>query len=409
MGQRSEVMRRQSTRTRFHNSDMDFALNWALGVSQIIGMSPGEVLAAVATVKDGDPGSWCDSFSREGEYLSRRSESAEREENRLAAGHDAFAAAYARRFALGLQDPADPAWVSTVARMELDFARGAALAGIPLRPVEIPFEHGTLPAYHIGIEGSGRPTVLVIGGGDTFREDLFYFGGYPAWQRGYNALMVDLPGQGNTPAAGLTFRHDASASIGACLDWLESRAYTSDHRIAIYGLSGGGYFTAQAVAVDPRITAWIASTPITDMALVFERGLGAAAKAPGWALNAASRVLGRTNAVLAISLKKYAWQFGTSDFAESVRRVKNEAPIVQAEEIAVPSLFLVASGEAAELRRQTDELTAAMRRGGHAVTVRLFEHEEGDAHCQVTNLRLAHQVVFDWLDQVLGTGATPPA
>lgn len=51
MGERDEVLRRQSTRTKFKNSDMDFALNWALGVSQVIGMGPGEVLAAIKSLR----------------------------------------------------------------------------------------------------------------------------------------------------------------------------------------------------------------------------------------------------------------------------------------------------------------------------------------------------------------------
>ena len=126
MGERDEVLRRQSTRTKFKNSDMDFALNWALGVSQVIGMGPGEVLAAISTVRDGDPGSWRDSFSRQGEYLSHRANVFEREGNVRAAGHSAFGAAYARRFALHFEDPRTQAWDTKVAEMEQEFARAAA-------------------------------------------------------------------------------------------------------------------------------------------------------------------------------------------------------------------------------------------------------------------------------------------
>ncbi len=406
MGRRDEVLRRQSARTKFKNSDMDFAFNWTLGVSQIIGMSPGEVLAAVSTTKDGDPRSWRDSFYSQGEYLSRRANDFEREGNLRAAGHSAFGAAYGRRFALHFEDPTLPAWGSTVVGMEQEFARAATLWEVPIRPVEVPFEHGTLPGYYLEVDDHPRPTVLMIGGGDTFREDLFYYGGHPGWQRGYNVLMVDLPGQGNTPAAGFTFRHDSSTSISACIDWLEQHAAAPDPRIAAYGLSGGGYFTAQAVCADPRITAWIASTPITSMALLFRREMGAAFRAPGWLLNTLTKALGRANAILDISLKKYAWQFGTSDFAEAIARVQTEAPIVPPETITCPSLFLMGDGEATELRRQTEELTTVMQRGGHDVTIRRFTREEGDAHCQVTNLELAHLVVFDWLDHLFDNSTT---
>lgn len=36
-----------------------------------MGMSPGEVLAAVATVKDADPRSWRESFYRQASLLSK--------------------------------------------------------------------------------------------------------------------------------------------------------------------------------------------------------------------------------------------------------------------------------------------------------------------------------------------------
>lgn len=409
MSARDGVLRRQSTRTRFKNSDMDFALNWTLGVSQIIGLSPGEVLAAISTIKDGDPRSWRESFYRQSDYLSARADCFESAGNLRTAGHSAFGAAYARRFALHFEDPSAPAWSSAATRMEQEFARATRLWEIPLRPIEVPFEDGTLPGYYLEADGTARPTVVMIGGGDTFREDLFYYGGYPGWRRGYNVLIVDLPGQGRTPAAGLTFRHDASVSIGACLDWLKDHATSTDHRIATYGLSGGGYFTAQAASADPRISAWIASTPITNVGLVFEREMGTAARAPGWLLNTITTWLGRANAILDLSLKKYAWQFGTSNFAEAVARVQTEAPIVEAETITCPSLFLLGDGEARELRRQTEELAAMMHQAGRNVTVRRFEREEGDAHCQITNLELAHLVVFDWLDQLFDNPTTGAA
>lgn len=409
MGGRDEVLRRQSRRTKFKNRDMDFSLNLALGVSQIVGMSPGEVLAVASSVKDGDPRSWRESFYLQGGYLSGRAECFAREGNLQAGAHSAFGAAYARRFALHFEEPGGQAWETAVIEMEREFLQGVKLGGVPLRAISVPFEGGTLPGYFLEIDDEPRPTVLVVGGGDTFREDLYYFGGAPGWRRGYNVLMVDLPGQGNNPGAGFVFRHDASSAIAACLDWLEDHAIAHDPRIAAFGLSGGGYFTAQAVATDDRIRAWIASTPITDIALVFSREMGGASSAPGWFVNTAARLRGRANAVVDVSLKKYAWQFGTPDFAEVLARVPVEAPRVSMESLTCPSLFLVGDGDAAELGRQTEELARVMEAHGHDVTLRHFTKEEGDAHCQVNNLKLAHLVIFDWLDRRFAENSPPKA
>jgi len=69
--------------------------------------------------------------------------------------------------------------------------------------------------------------------------------------------------------------------------------------------------------------------------------------------------------------------------------------------INCPSLFLVSEGEGAELKRQTFELYDNFVQRGVNVTLREFTAAEGaDGHCQLNNLRLAHLVIFGWLDQV---------
>jgi len=41
--------------------------------------------------------------------------------------------------------------------------------------------------------GQRRPTIII---GDNACEELYYWVGPPALERGYNALLVDLPGIG---------------------------------------------------------------------------------------------------------------------------------------------------------------------------------------------------------------------
>ena len=44
-----------------------------------------------------------------------------------------------------------------------------------MRSIEVPFDGQTLPGYHLKIDDAARPTVVMIGGGDSYREDLFAF------------------------------------------------------------------------------------------------------------------------------------------------------------------------------------------------------------------------------------------
>ena len=213
--------------------------------------------------------------------------------------------------------------------------------------------------------------------------------------------MVDLPGQGSNPARGLTFTVDAGEPIAACLDWLQTENPNARH-IALYGVSGGGYFTAQAAAKDTRISAWIASTPIFDVAELFRREFGAALKAPGWLMNLTLKLAGNINEAADINLKKYAWQFGTSDFRSAIDEVFEQAKVVDHQAITCPSLFIMGEGEGAELRRQTQCLYDEFIWRGLDTTLHEFDSQSGaDAHCQLNNLRLAHSVVFDWLDSRL--------
>ena len=404
MEQSDEIIKRQSTQIRFHNKDMDFMFNWFIGLGAVVGLSHGELFNLVEGMKDGDPGQWRERFGRHGDFLVARAGTGKG----AAAAQDRLAAAFCFRAVLQYSDPTAATFPKTVERMETQFLEGARGLGVPLHAVEVPFEGKTLPGYFLEHDSTPRPLVVMIGGGDSYREDLFYFAGYPAWRRGYNMLMVDLPGQGSAPMRGLTIRADMAAPVSAALDFLATHAACPPEKVAIYGVSGGGYFTAQAAASDRRIGAWIASTPITDIAEVFRKEVGAAYKVPGWFSRLALSVAGAVNESAEINLNKYAWQFGTSDFKSAVEQVFIQGRPVDPARISCPCLFLMGESEAGELKRQASALADELKRRGVDVTLRTFLPEEGaDAHCQVNNLRLAHSVVFDWLDRVVSP--RPPA
>jgi hypothetical protein len=66
--------------------------------------------------------------------------------------------------------------------------------------------------------------------------------------------------------------------------------------------------------------------------------------------------------------------------------------------VSCPSLALVGLREGDEVLRQFGEFTAGV---SGPVTAHRFSVDDGaDAHCQANNLRLAAQVVYDWLDDL---------
>ncbi len=80
-----------------------------------------------------------------------------------------------------------------------------------------------------------------------YREDLYFFGGAMGHHRGYNVAMVDLPGQGKAPFAGLYFRHDTERPVAAIIDHLVESGRIDGRGIVLYGISGGGYFACGGI------------------------------------------------------------------------------------------------------------------------------------------------------------------
>lgn len=271
MAMTSDVLQRATTRIRFRHTDMDFNFNWVLGVADLFGLAHGEAFFIADAIRDGDGESWRKAFTGHGLGLKARVAG----NASLESGHAMLGACYAFRAALFYSEPGSSAQADLYELMEHAFAKAISRLRIPVRSVSIAHRGATLPGYFLEIDDQQRPTLLMIGGGDTCREDLFAFAGFPGWRRDYNVLMVDLPGQGRTPAAGLSFETRPEEAIADAIDWLHANASAAAGPIAIYGVSGGGYFTARAVAHDPRINAWIASTPIFDIAAVFWIGVWA--------------------------------------------------------------------------------------------------------------------------------------
>jgi hypothetical protein len=151
------------------------------------------------------------------------------------------------------------------------------------------------------------------------------------------------------------------------------------------------------------VKAWIAASPIYDMAETFRREFGAVLNAPGWLLGFLTRIAGTVNRSAQINLSKYAWQFGAADFKTAVDGVLEQEEAVEYSGVACPCLFLISEGEGAELKRQARVITDDLSRRGVDATLREFTAAEGaDGHCQLNNLRLAHLVLFDWLDREFG-------
>jgi 2,6-dihydroxypseudooxynicotine hydrolase len=104
---------------------------------------------------------------------------------------------------------------------------------------------------------AGRCPVLVMAPGlDSTKEELHAYE-EPFLARGIATLAIDGPGQGEAeyeiPICG-----DYERAARAVVDWIESRKDLDAKRIAIWGVSLGGYYAPRAAAYEKRIKACIA-------------------------------------------------------------------------------------------------------------------------------------------------------
>lgn len=95
---------------------------------------------------------------------------------------------------------------------------------------------------------------------------MWLWGGAGALARGYNCLTFDGPGQGYALwKQKLYFRPDWEKVISPVVDYALSRSEVDPKKIAIQGISQGGYWVPRAVAFEKRIAAAIADPGVVDV------------------------------------------------------------------------------------------------------------------------------------------------
>jgi alpha-beta hydrolase superfamily lysophospholipase len=139
------------------------------------------------------------------------------------------------------------------------------LLDTPVEQVLIPYEMTALPGYFYRPNDSEkpRPTLLVHGGYDSIGEELYLLVAAAAIQRKYNCLIFEGPGQGALiREQHLPFRPDWERVVTPVVDYLLTRPEVDPARIALLGISVGGYLAPRAAAFEHRLAALIANDGI---------------------------------------------------------------------------------------------------------------------------------------------------
>ena len=391
----------------FNDPTFSFELLRAAGYGLYGGSDIGEVLATATQIHEGDFESWYVVWQRTAARVEALAAYALHGGHRLDAGQAFLRASNYYRTAEFFLAPDDPRRMVTFEKSRTTFWQFLELSGLCVERVRIPYEGTTLPGYFYRVDDSRAPrrTLLSLGGFDSTGEELYFFAAAAALQRGYNVLTFEGPGQGEPLRVGqLPTRPDYEVPVRAAVDYLWTRPEVDRERIALMGSSMGGYYAPRAAAFEPRVKAlishgvffdWWATQVKTKPALGF---LVSKWKSPR-GVQAVLNVAMRFNSELRWSVKNTMWVLGVQNPVEMIREVQRYSLKDAAGLIRQPTLILHGEKDHFIPQEQVDLLCAALKA---PKTLRVFTEEEGaEEHCQIGNMMLLHQVLFDWLDETL--------
>ncbi len=395
--QEKKVFDAHDTGVRYHFNDTDMDFNFGtlvLGSTVNHGVEIGEAFYTASQIKDGNAASWQEEWFKMAQLAEARGEKS------LAGGHKVSArdqlqrASYYYRISLLSILPDDPRMKERATKSRSILKKAGELFDPPLEYIEIPFEGTVLPGYFRKAAAGTKPakTLIMIGGGETFAEDLFFYIAPQTYDRGYNFVTVDLPGQGLLPLEGKTFRPDMNVPMKAVVDYVLSRPDVDSGRLAAYGYSGGGGFVPQAAMHDSRIKAIAMNSAVVDAYPLFSTMPVVLATKK----EIASWTIFHGNIVKAI-----CWRWGVPMDKPSGLALANKGFTFDPARIKVPALIIVGEGEykSVEVKRQQkiamDNFPNPLKKMVITPTV-----EGATNHCVMENRSLVSQVLFDWLDDV---------
>jgi dipeptidyl aminopeptidase/acylaminoacyl peptidase len=252
-----------------------------------------------------------------------------------------------------------------------NFQQAVELSDGVIERIHVPFEGQTLDGYIMRPDNSGerRPTVLFLGGADSWAEELVFLGGNQFPARGMNLVVVDTPGRGSSLRFKKMYsRPDYEKPVAAVLDFLGGREDVDTGRIGLAGVSFGGYYAPRAAAFEPRVkavAAWCGTWSILTDFYEFYPPLQ----------------------------KQLQWLSGTGSDEEARRKLAEFTLEGVADKITVPVYVMHGTRDVimdiAGARRFVDALTV------EDVTFDVYDGA-GSLHCSYDHLAVAVARMTDW-------------
>jgi pimeloyl-ACP methyl ester carboxylesterase len=373
------------------------------------GAELGECFAAAGRIREPDAESWFRAWAELGEGVLAAAEKSRAGGRRVSAltsylrASNYFRAAYT--FLIGV--PIDPRVVDTYRRQRAAFEAAVALMNPTAERIGVPYGDATLHGYlfRAADEDRPRPTLIITGGYDSTAEEAYFFSGAAAVARGYTCIAFDGPGQGAAIIEdGMVFRPDWEAVVGPVVDLAITRPEVDPSKIALMGISFGGYLAPRAASGEPRLAACIADPGEFSLFEELQSRLPAfiareLRKGNAFVLALLDLLLRRRmrHTTAGWGIRRGLWVHGVKSPLAYVRSTRDYSMEGRAERIRCPTL--ICSAEDDEIGVTAHKLHDALT--CEKASIAFLAKEGAGAHCEAGARSLFNQRVFDWLDAVL--------
>jgi pimeloyl-ACP methyl ester carboxylesterase len=396
------------------NAQFWFETKRVFGASSCGASEFGEVMAAANRITSGDYDSWYNEWNATAERIFAEAE-AQRAAGHRVSARDSYlrAASYFRTSEFFLhgnhEDPRiNNAYKKTIGAYKLC----CSLSDPPILPVEIPYVNTTLPGYfhHVDESDTKRPLLIVHSGFDGSAEELHGECARAGVERGWNVLTFDGPGQfGPIHRERLPFRVDWEKVVTPVIDFVLTLPGVDPEKIALMGISLGGYLAPRAAAFEKRISPFVANDGIYDFGVTQlapvppdqrQRFIAAVNQKDAPELDRKLAAAMNSSPVSKWAAEQAGYVMGEPTFhAVVAKMLKFNLRDGVAEQISCPTLVLDSEDDLF-LKGQPDvrfeHLTCPK------AMIRFTNEEGAGAHCQVGADRLANARIFDWLDDTFG-------